>query len=352
MSKKALYWSCQIGGWAFFVLAQSIFFQINNILNLHVVISLSILFLLGVVISHLYRNVIIRSGWLKLNALQLIPRVLISVIVLSITLEYSQYFIGWLINVPIIKHNNNVTIISNILNLTPLFFLWSLIYFLVHYIENYKKVEIENLKWQASINEIELNKIKSQLNPHFMFNSMNSIRALIDENPEKSKDAVTQLSNILRSTLLMGKNKTIPFNDELRILQDYLALETVRYEERLRTKFDIHPQSSAFSVPPLMIQTLVENAIKHGISRLTEGGVISIETTVANDKLYVTIVNSGQLENKNESSIGFGLKNSKQRLQLLYGKDAELNIRNLDNKNVVTELIIPKNILHESTDNR
>jgi len=346
MSKRALYWICQIGGWLFFVLAQSIFFQLNNLLTTNLIISLSILFSLGVFISHLYRNIIIKLGWLKLNALQLIPRVILSTIILATLLEYTQYAIGYVINIPIIKHNNTATVIINILNLTPLFFLWSLIYFLVHYIENYKKVEIENLKWQASINEIELNKLKSQLNPHFMFNAMNSIRALIDENPEKSKDAVTQLSNILRSALLMGKNKIVPFEDELKIVEDYLALETVRYEERLKTKIHIHPESKQFTIPPLMIQTLVENGIKHGISKLTQGGIIEIKTTVENNKLIVQIINSGQLSESLQNASGFGIKNTRQRLELLYGKQAELKIKNLDSENVIAELVIPKNIIN------
>jgi LytS/YehU family sensor histidine kinase len=344
MSKKALYWICQIGGWLFFVLAQSIFFKLNNQLSSSLIISLSILFTLGVFISHLYRNTIIRLGWLKLNALQLIPRVIFSTIVLAALLEYTQYGIGHLIDIPIIKHNSTATVVINILNLTPLFFLWSLIYFLVHYIENYKKVEIENLKWQASINEIELNKLKSQLNPHFMFNAMNSIRALIDENPEKSKDAVTQLSNILRSTLLMGKNKIVPFHDELKIVEDYLALETVRYEERLKTKINIHPDSKQFTVPPLMIQTLIENGIKHGISKLTKGGTIELHTHVENNKLIIQIINSGQLS-ETKGSTGFGIKNTEQRLELLYGRQAELKIRNRDSENVIAEISIPKDII-------
>ncbi len=345
MTKKNLYWICQIGGWLFFVIAQSIFFQLNNSLTLNLIVSLLILLAFGISLSHLYRNAIVKFGWLKLNAIQLIPRVIFSTVVLATILEYSQYFIGWIMKISIIKHSDNLTIIVNILNLAFLFFFWSLIYFLIHYIENYKKVEIENLKWQASINEIELNKLKSQLNPHFMFNSMNSIRALIDENPEKSKDAVTQLSNILRSTLLMGKNKVISFDEEFKIVQDYLSLETIRYEERLKTIFTIHPESKHFNIPPLMLQTLVENGIKHGISKLTKGGTIEITTTINKQNLIVEIKNSGQLSKQKESTTGLGLKNTIQRLELLYGKEAQLTIKNLDSENVVTELIIPKNTL-------
>ncbi|MCE3280163.1 MAG: histidine kinase [Bacteroidetes bacterium] len=201
------------------------------------------------------------------------------------------------------------------------------------------------MKWEASINEIELNKLKSQLNPHFMFNAMNSIRALVDENPGKSKDAITQLSNILRNTLQMGKNKVIAFEEELKIVNDYLALESIRYEERLKTNVDIHPDSKQFYVPPLMIQTLVENGIKHGVSKLTAGGTLEIKTDIREDKLYIFIRNSGQVDPQKETDSGFGIKNTLQRLQLLYGKSASMKISNEDNKTVLTELVIPKGIV-------
>ncbi|MGQ0828391.1 MAG: sensor histidine kinase [Bacteroidota bacterium] len=344
MNKKGLYWICQLGGWLFFVLLQSLFFKLSNAFNTNVAISQFILFIFGIAISHLYRDVIIKLNWLKLTALQLIPRVIIATILFATLLEYSQYGVELLLNISGNKHIDTVNVVTNILNLAFLFFFWSLIYFLFHYIENYKKAEIANLKWEASINEIELNKLKSQLNPHFMFNAMNSIRALVDENPGKSKDAITQLSNILRTTLQMGKNKVIDFDEELKVVADYLALESVRYEERLKTSMQIDSQSKNFQVPPLMIQTLVENGIKHGISKLTQGGILEIKTTVEKDLLKIYIRNSGQLKDT-QSDSGFGIKNTLQRLQLLYGKAASLKISNQDGTTVLTELIIPKNVI-------
>jgi len=255
-----------------------------------------------------------------------------------------QFIVEWLIGIADIDRYNTNSIVYNIFQIALLFFFWSLIYFLFHYIENYKKAEIANLKWEASINEIELNKLKSQLNPHFMFNAMNSIRALVDENPDKSKDAITQLSNILRTTLQMGKNKVIDFDEELKVVSDYLALESIRYEERLKTLLQIDPQSNYFQVPPLMIQTLVENGIKHGISKLTQGGILEMVTTVENNTLKIYIRNTGQLK-ETQSDSGFGIKNTLQRLQLLYGKAASLKISNQDATTVLTELIIPKNVI-------
>ena len=351
MNKQTLYWACQIGGWLFLVLAQSLYLKLSDALSVEAATSQFLLLFFGIFLSHLYRNFIVKFNWLRIKVLLLIPRVIIASVLLAIIADYFQYGIESLLGIAGGKHEDVITIVTNIVNLIPFFFSWSLIYFLFHYIENYKKAEIENLKWEASINEIELNKLKSQLNPHFMFNAMNSIRALVDENPGKSKDAITQLSNILRNTLQMGRNKVIPFDEEFRIVNDYLALESIRYEERLKTSVKIHPDSRSYSVPPLMIQTLIENGIKHGISKLVAGGEIHVETLVENEHLVVRIMNSGQLVEKSDTDSGFGIKNTLQRLQLLYGNNASLKLSNLNSKNVMTELIIPKHIVLDESNN-
>ena len=352
MTQKKLYWICQLGGWLIFVLFQCVFARLNGTFNFSFAVSQFILFVFGVLISHIYRSLIIQFGWLRLNTLLVVPLVIFASLLFATLHDYGQYGMESLLNIAGNRHLNNVVIVSAVLNLAIVYFFWSLIYFLFHFIQNYKKAEIENFKWQASINEIELNKLKSQLNPHFMFNAMNSIRALVDENPTKSKEAITQLSNLLRNTLQMGKNKVIAFDEEIKIVNDYLALESIRYEERLRVMMQIDARSPEFEVPPLMIQTLVENGIKHGISKLTEGGILEVVTKVENEKLIITIRNSGQLKEVAVTDSGFGIKNTRQRLHLLYGNEASLKIKNQDLIYVITELIIPKNVVtYESNNN-
>ncbi len=220
------------------------------------------------------------------------------------------------------------------------FFLWSVFYFTYHFIEQYNK----SLKYEASMVEIELNNLKSQLNPHFIFNALNSIRALVDENPQKSKQAINQLSNILRNSLAYEKKELTRFEDELKIVKDYLSLESVRFEERLKTDFSIHPHSADFRVPPLMIQTLVENGVKHGISKLTEGGVVQLRTFVEDNRLRIQIRNSGQLLNgTRKGKTGLGIPNTIQRLKILYGDDASFRMVNENDNFVLTEIVIPKN---------
>ncbi|MCC6690849.1 MAG: histidine kinase [Bacteroidia bacterium] len=344
MERKKLYWICQIGGWLFFTLINIVFLKLTNALDTRQSLSLFFLFVVGIAITHLYRSTIVRLGWLRVTPLGLIPRVIAATLIMASVIYFFQFFIEAAIGITDISFStfNSVVAIQSILNIAFVLFFWSLIYFLIHSIENYKKSEIENLKWQASINEIELNKLKSQLNPHFMFNAMNSIRALVEENPRRAKESINQLSNILRNTLTMGRNKVIAFNDEFSIVKDYIQLESTRYEERLRVEYDIDPKSIDFSIPPLLLQTLVENAIKHGISKLPNGGNLILKTEVKYDTLYINIKNSGQINIGNNNSTGFGLKNSEQRLQLLYGNLASLKVFNCDDNNVLTELMIPK----------
>jgi LytS/YehU family sensor histidine kinase len=231
---------------------------------------------------------------------------------------------------------------------TVIFFLWYVLYFTYHYFDQYNK----SLKYEASMVQIELNNLKSQLNPHFIFNALNSIRALVDENPLKSKQAINQLSNILRKSLVSDKKGLTKFEDELKIVKDYLGLEHIRFEERLKAEFEIHPDSHKFYVPPLMIQTLVENGIKHGISRLPAGGVIQMKTLVENDRLKILIRNSGHLNGERMTKGGLGLKNTVQRLKLIYGDEASFRIVNENDNFVITEIIIPQKQSYESTNRR
>lgn len=302
--------------------------------------SLFLAFILGLTISHGYREIIIRFQWLELTITRMIPRFLLGSIGIAIIFQILYSGVTFLL----FSNPNRLAIgfvVQEFAGFVVLFLLWSLIYFFYHFFKNYKQEEIKNLKWEASINEIELNKLKSQLNPHFIFNSMNSIRALVDENPSKAKMGITQLSNILRSNLLMGRQKLIPFENELKLVKDYLAIESFRYEERLKIEFDIDETQPNFLVPPLMIQTIVENGIKHGISTLPKGGHLKIKSSVKNDLVSLEVINSGQYDPSISPDTGFGLANSTERLKLIFGNQAELEIRNLNDSEVITIIRLP-----------
>jgi sensor histidine kinase YesM len=278
-----------------------------------VFLNLLTTFLLGIFSSHLYRELILKLDWLKLKIVQLIPRVFGASIIFGALFIFLHTLISEIFIAGGRFDMNWLEILQLTLNLAVIFMLWSLLYFLYHFIRNYRKEEIKNLQWQALQNEIELNKLKSQLNPHFIFNSMNSIRALVDENPSKSKDSITQLSNILRSSLLMGRKKVIPFSEELQLVRDYLDLEKTRFEERLKIDFQVDENVYEHKIPPMILQTLVENGIKHGISKLEKGGTLAICAEKRGSDLYLSIENSGKILEPGKNEKGFGLLNSRQR---------------------------------------
>ncbi|MEQ9063164.1 MAG: histidine kinase [Vicingaceae bacterium] len=353
LNRQRLYWICQISGWGVYIFLIALFNRLNgNDFGLRFSFNLLSTFILGIAVSHSYRFFIIRWNWLQLKIIQLLPRVLLA----SFVLAFAYYSLHTFVSEYIISSNgydfDGFALLQNLLNLSANFLLWTLFYWSFHFIQNFRKEEIKNLKWQATIREMELNKIKSQLNPHFIFNCMNSIRAMVDEEPEKAKNLINQFSNILRSSLYMEKKPLISFEDELSLVKDYLGLEKARLEERLNLEIEIDDNCNQFRVPPLLVQTLAENGIKHGIALLEKGGTLKIQGKVKNEILHLSIVNSGKFQSKENGKQGIGLDISRQRLKLLYGDSAELEIIEKEG-NVYANLILPKysnKLEHESID--
>ena len=276
MTKSRIYWLCQILGWGFYGFIQIFLYTIAQGFELNQAIGVLYQIIYFIATTHFLRGLIIKRNWLNLRLSLLIPRLLITTFILS-GLNY-----GYLLVIEYLTGNVSkqdlmlVTVLINTLGYWIVYFIWTIFYFTFHYVERYNK----SLKAETAAREVELKNLKAQLNPHFIFNALNSIRALVDENPRKSKESITQLSHILRNSLISDRKKLVPFMDELKTVMDYLALESIRYEERLTTKFDIDRNSGKFMIPPLMLQTLVENGIKHGIANLKDGGEVSISTQV------------------------------------------------------------------------
>ena len=342
VNKQRLYWTLQIGGWTFYAVVQIVFSVLASDgqgVNVQRIIFLAYEAVLCLMLTHGHRNLMNRWRWLSLPMQRLIPRVILSVFCLGVFIYLLRIPVSMPLGIFTDSAFDVIKIFNGIVFYSFIFFLWTVFYFIYNYFERYNT----SLKLEASVKEIELNNLKSHLNPHFIFNALNSIRALVDENPSKSKEAINQLSNILRNSLVTEKRGLTSFAEELKVVKDYLGLESIRFEERLKTEFDIDRESNQFLVPPLMIQTLVENGIKHGISKLTEGGIIQLKTRVDNDYLKIYIRNSGKfhLNGSAQNSNGLGLENTRQRLKLIYGDDASFRILTENDNFVLTEIIIP-----------
>ncbi|MEP6676049.1 MAG: histidine kinase [Ferruginibacter sp.] len=229
---------------------------------------------------------------------------------------------------------------SNIVLNVILFALWLLIYFVWHYINKNRKDQLDKLLLESTVKDLELKTIKSHINPHFIFNSLNSIRALVDENPQRARKAITELSNILRSSMQAEKMETVTLERELDIVNDYLALEQMRFEERLKIELDIDEDTLGQPIPPMMLQTLVENAIKHGISKQMSGGVVRIISDFTDAHHELIVQNTGQLSGELNND-GFGIKSTVDRLNLLYQGKASFEIHNMNSEMVESKIIMP-----------
>ena len=351
LTRNQVYWISQFSGWTLFVLLNVIISSTFEEFKTEYIYSWIFLGIAGISVSHLYRNFIRKKGWKNLPLKSIVPRVLLASILLGVILLALTFLFNTSLNIVAIEEYGKIGgLIARIVNLSSLFLFWSVLYFSLHYLENYKKAEIESLIFEAAVKDFELKTLKAQLNPHFIFNAMNSIRALIEEDPESAKNAVTKLSNLMRYTLKIERTETVPLTEELRTIQDYLDLEKIRFEERLNYKITSSAEADRVDIPPMMIQTLVENGIKHGISKSTTGGDIEINCSVVSDKLKIEIVNTGSFDEEQlKNSKGFGVSNTVQRLNLLYGDESSFSIKNLNHNQVITEIKIPLGgIKHES----
>jgi len=337
LNPKNYYLIFQVGIWGLFMLYESITYTIISQDYLKILLNCLLNFCLGILITHYYRSLAIQWGWLNLNLIALIPRIFFAMLLCTTFMT--------LINIPLDQWMfSNYFVQIHVAFFLSYFFNWSkyiAVWFLTYhlYILHIKSLK-EKIELVTALKEIEFNHLKNQLNPHFLFNALNSIRALIDENPNKSKEAITLLSELLRRSLKLSQNQLVNFEDEIKAVECYLHLEKIRYEERLQfTKF-IQNDTLNFLFPPMMLQTLVENGIKHGISKMRSGGEIVIKSFLENNKWHVQIVSSGKLKENFEAEAGVGIRNTKERLQLLFGKNAQFIIKQYEENKVLCEIVI------------
>jgi len=331
-SKVWMYWGAQIIGWGLFhVLIFSLsYFSGGIFFTPKLIYYFLFSFFLSITITHLLRVLIIQFNWLKLNIWALVFRSFLGALLFAVINEGIDFYASeWIHKDYITNPTNEPYTISNFFGGTLLnwilFSLWLSFYYTYLFVEKSRNQEIKNLQFEASKNEIELKNLREQINPHFLFNSLNSIKALVEINKNEAKDAITKLSNLLRKSMQLSKNKLITIRDEMEIVDNYIELEKIRFEERINSTFNIDAAALNCKIPPLMIQTLVENGIKHGLSKEIDGGELILNITKKKQYLSISIINTGTLNNKLNTD-GIGLKNTQKRLRILFGESAFFKI--------------------------
>ena len=338
------YWLSQAFGWGAFILMNLFFTFIFGEFHWYILYTLGIYLTLGILVTHLMRISIISFDVLLKPLRSQISLFLCFTVIFSLVLGGSHTLARDIFNLYPSAESKAKSFYEKLFtNTFPsllLLFIWNCLYFIYHYIEKSRRQQLDTLQLESLVKELELKTIKAHINPHFIFNSLNSIRALIDENPSRARTAITELSNILRSSMQADKAETVSFEKELNIVKDYLALENMRFEDRLHVEYEIDEDTLDQQVPPMMLQTLVENAIKHGISKHIRGGVIKIISDFKNEYHELAVQNTGSL-NGGLNAEGFGLSSTQNRLGLLYGDRASFEIKQVTPSTVEAKVLIP-----------
>lgn len=337
------YWIFQIAGWGIVALINLFFAFIFNQIEPNMIWRLLFFIEMGLIFSHFMRLSILRNNVLlrpiKQQIITFVILTLLYAVIIALVQAFFEHFHG------LVKSGGEtasfyILYLRNLWSSFVYLFIWNCLYFMYHFIGKSQRQQLETLQLEALVKSLELKTIKAHINPHFIFNALNGIRALIDENPPRARRAITELSNILRSSLNADKGETVSLEDEIKIVKDYLALEHMRFEDRLQIEYEIDEDTLDEQVPPMMLQTLVENAIKHGISKTMNGGVVKIISDYTGNFHELAVQNTGHL-NGGLSHQGFGLSSTQDRLNLLYGEKAKFEIRQINPDLVEAKVLIP-----------
>ena len=324
-----LYWSLQLAGWSFYFYAQAsgeVIFAPSTWSKATALWGPACV--AGMLLTHAFRWLAKRRGWFALAAMPLFARVATATLTIAAlsnwlvsTLSRAVYGspVAPLMGAFYGKLQEHEQLRNQFILSFLLFAAWMSLY-IAFAMQRRRHELVEQLQ------TAELRLLKSQLNPHFLFNALNGLRSLISDEPARARDAVTHLARMLRYTLASGDEDLVSLERELEMVEDYLALESMRLAERLAVEREIEPAARTSRVPAMLLQTLVENAIKHGIAALKEGGVLRIAARIEGDELRLSVTNPRPRDDARTQGEGLGLRNATERLRLLFGARGSLSI--------------------------
>jgi sensor histidine kinase YesM len=344
MPRIKFYWTLQLSCWFLYVsyVAAGIYYYTPNVKG----ITKAALFNLAILVlgTHIYR-IVVRSWdieslprWYNFMIYPVIGNVLISGIVSTFNIvifHFDDYLIA--------KQPLSIAyFIFQFLNAFRFVMPWFVFYHGIRLTERAVQSERDKNQAQMQLKIVELDNLKNQLNPHFLFNSLNSIRSLTLSDPKLARDATTKLSDLLRIYLTFNELQDITLEEEINLVMDYLTIEKIRFENRLHYKIEVDKKVLQARILPMSLQLLAENAVKHGIGNTKNGGEIIIFARRENNSLKYGVRNTGNLTENIEKNKrkGLGLVNLQKRLLLNYGITDGLKIISKDNM-VIAEVCVP-----------
>lgn len=343
----SLYWKCQLIGWS----VASLYWGLMGYIGTNFSIILAVIhffcdLLIYILPTHLFRNFSVKYHWHTLRPKPLLVRIIPTVVLLGFSFMALTIGKNYLIRLWL-EHGFSESLqdyfrnswLTTFVTGIRLMSIWVLAYYLYHYAQREINATKESARLAIIAKDAQLNQLTAQLNPHFFFNSLNNIKALVLEEPHKARRAIDLLSDLLRTSLYRRETILISVQEEMTLIKDYLELEKMRFEKRLQTDIEIEEQLLGTLILPLCIQTLVENAIKHGIAQRKAGGTIYIKIEQKKAVMCASVQNPGRL--RTDTSTGLGIKNLKERLQLQFNGKASFELKEQDNEIVLATIIMP-----------
>lgn len=341
-SRTTLYWTTQVVAWTGYMLLLGLPGWMSDGATVRFLQVTFAMAAIGIISSHVLRGRFQEWQWIERGVVPLMVRMITGALVMGSLAGLLQAGLHDMVfpeAEPLVTGPPKRLLevwLSWVLQL----FLWELVYVAYQYVVRGREEKMQTLRLEAANREGQLANLRSQLNPHFMFNALNSIRSLIEEDPARAKQSITLLSAILRNAMATVRRRTVPLGEEIDTVKAYLTLEAVRYEERLGARFDVDPVLERSPIPPMMLQTLVENAVRHGIAKMKQGGEVLITARPHEEGMLLRVSNTGYYGGDTLGESGIGLRNTRDRLHHLYGGRARFDIRNEDGK-VVCEIYLP-----------
>jgi two-component system sensor histidine kinase AlgZ len=331
------YWSCQLGGWGVYALLNTLVASPGHhgAALTRWALGSAVCSAVGLLVSHGMRALFRARRWTEAG-LRVVPAVVALCAVGGVVVLQGTLLINSSLGLMSRRLWRDEQLVLA-LNLGATLLIWSGFYFGYHHFHRARQAREAALRAELTAQRTQLDLLRSQLNPHFVFNCLNSVRALISEDPARAQEAVTGLAALLRYTLAADRMTTVTLDEELAVVADYLRLEGIRYEERLQVSLDVEPAARQAAIPPMLVQTLVENAIKHGVAQSAGGGTVRLRARCEGPALVIAVANPGELG----TGDGVGLANARQRLRLLYGDGAALTLRSHDGE-VTAEVRLPR----------
>ncbi len=344
MSRATLYWILQFSGWGIysvFLISMIIIFAGPDYVSKDTFIIQLVFLVTLITSSHLLRLVIKKQNWLKFSIRKIVFRSLIGSAVTSFSAQAIIHFMIYLV-LPIVNLDDFSiqNFMGYVLSVFLVMSLWTAIYLSIQFLRRNQQNEIEKLELNHALSEAELTVLKNQINPHFLFNALNNIRSLVLIDPEKARTMITHISDLLRYSIQFNAREKTPLEEEIEIVKDYLALEEIQFGDRLNYSIQIDESTKQVQLPPMTIQLLVENAIKHGIAKQKNGGEILITSSNKENQTVIEVKNSGTL-NKEESDSGIGIKNLTERMNIMFGPSASFILKNSTENSVIATITLP-----------